>query len=600
MNLNDMELINSEINRIKELVFKLTNKKITNEMAFNYLIMHYYYFDEEKLEVSINYIVNMVTDGKHDGGIDFVYYDEENVKVIVSQSKLSKNLRNNEIIEELNKMSNTIENFKKFKTGVYNSNLKRELQNALDRLPDDKVGNVEYIIFTISEIDKDQIYKIIDNQNSVYSKEMVSLYQAKDILNKIQSVIVESLTIDEGVIKIDEMDNMLKYSTTTASGIIVNMNSQSLETLYKAHDERLFDCNIRSYVANKIVDDGIKKTLDEERENFWFLNNGLIIICSEYITEENVITIYNYSIVNGGQTTRLIGNYEGENLDEFYIPCKIIKVITDKNGKMLLDKIPIASNAQKAILPRDLKANTPEMKKMKYLLEANEVFLEIKRGDKKAQKGMKYKIKNDDLAQIILSFVNQQPGTSRSAKKSIFENDPTYNSIFKVDYLNNENKKIFLLDLVELNYYYQIIERELSKKGLTNQEVDVIRNGKQIVFALLGVLYRLSNYDIDSNQLLSDPQSIKKHSFVYSSFISNYKGNDLEELLRDIIILLIQSINDSYITELQRGTVTSISNYFKTDKQYFQNILLSFIKEYNRTKTGKELKSKSIILKRNQ
>lgn len=41
----------------------------------------------------------------------------------------------------------------------------------------------------------------------------------------------------------------------------------------------LFDLNIRKYIRNTLVDNGIKNTLDKDRQNFWFLNNGIIIAC---------------------------------------------------------------------------------------------------------------------------------------------------------------------------------------------------------------------------------------------------------------------------------------------------------------------------------
>ena len=83
-----------------------------------------------------------ITNGPNDGGVDFVYYDEESSKVILGQCKYTKNLKLNDIITELNKMSTTVENFKISNTGIYNEKLRAELQNALDRLPDGDEGNV--------------------------------------------------------------------------------------------------------------------------------------------------------------------------------------------------------------------------------------------------------------------------------------------------------------------------------------------------------------------------------------------------------------------------------------------------------------------------
>ena len=47
-------------------------------------------------------------------------------------------------------------------------------------------------------------------------------------------------------------------------------------------------------------------------------------------------------------------------MKNFFIPCKII-CINNKN-KNLFSKVAETTNSQKPIYPRDLKANSPEMK----------------------------------------------------------------------------------------------------------------------------------------------------------------------------------------------------------------------------------------------
>ena len=65
------------------------------------------------------------------------------------------------------------------------------------------------------------------------------------------------------------------------------------------------------------------------RDNFWFLNNGIIIACTEFEPDGDTIKLHNFSIVNDGQTTQLIGTYKGTNTKEFYIPCKIVATKND-------------------------------------------------------------------------------------------------------------------------------------------------------------------------------------------------------------------------------------------------------------------------------
>ena len=595
-----MELIKAEIYKIQEIVRRRKGETISEERAFSYLIVQYYYFNELNLERIFYDVDEMITDGANDGGVDFIYYDDDNSKVVLAQSKYTKSLSNGSVIEELNKMSTTYKNFENGNTGSYNKSVKRELQNAIDRLPEEDTGNVEYCIFTSAEIDEERLNICIEKENNIYSREMVTIYQLKDIVSKVESTIEDIVTVDESEIRIDKAKNYLIYNTDETLGIMVNISSQSLCSIYNTYsDKGLFDLNIRKYIRNKMVDDRIKKTLDEERENFWFLNNGLIIACEEFIIDGNKVKIYGFSIVNGGQTTNLIGNYKGKNKEIFYIPCKIIS--KNKKQKKNIDnilffsKIAEATNSQKPILARDLKSNAPEMRNLKKWLSEEKIFLEIKRGESKNTKGCKYKLKNDELGQLILSFIYQKPGTSRSGKKTIFENNSIYNQIFKNNYAKDRQKKNCIIDLIELNDRYLCIEDDIKKNDLRANEREIIKNGKQVIFALLGILYNLANEDIVESDLIQDTKIVKTNDFVYSAIISNYKEDDIDRILRILIIDLVQIVSESYDKALRKDQVSSISNYFKTDKRYIEEILADFMYAYSRTSLGQDLKTLSKI-----
>ncbi|EIZ1860099.1 hypothetical protein MOX94_002854, partial [Listeria monocytogenes] len=125
---------------------KEKNEEITLDKAFNILVLQYYCYKEKELELVWNDIINFnITDGKNDGGIDFVYFDDEDSKVIVGQSKNSSSVDVNECVSEINKVVDTIINFGNGQTGKYNEKVKIFLQNSLDRLTDETFGNVEIV-----------------------------------------------------------------------------------------------------------------------------------------------------------------------------------------------------------------------------------------------------------------------------------------------------------------------------------------------------------------------------------------------------------------------------------------------------------------------
>lgn len=585
------DLIKAHVNLAQQAIQNITGKKITREQAFNHTVLKYYF------DVDFSDQIDYVTDGSNDGGIDFLYYDEEESKVILCQSKFCKSLKFEDIINELNKMFSTVQNFKRMNTGSYNDKLKLALQNAKDRLPEDNDDNYEYRIFTTAPIDINKALIKIENTIHDFPTEAVNIFTEEDIEKTIQRNLEALSIVDFEKIKIDKAKNFLSYESNDTIGIMCNVSSTSIIKLYNNYASKgLFDLNIRRYIKNTLVDNGIKKTLDKNRENFWFLNNGIIIACEEFKIDGDRIKLYNFSIVNGGQTTTLIGNYKGNNTNEFYIPCKIVATKDGANDENFFTDIAEATNSQKPIYARDLKSNTKEMVRLHNWLKDEKIYLEIKRGLKPKFKPI-CQIKNDELGQLILSFAFQKPGTSRSGKKVIFENQSIYDSLFKVNYITDNIKKHFLLDLIDLKTRYDEVEKLLKSSIMDSTEMEVLKNGRQTIFAIMGMCYRLSNGDISENDINDNPKSLGTIPFNYGSILSNYHLDDINEKFEGVVRDIIEILSDVYKQALSNETTTSISNFMKTDLKYYNEIVPKFLKGF-RYGPGKHLKENINIFKR--
>ncbi len=575
------EIIKTEIDLAIQKIQSFFQKNISKERAFSHILLKYYF--------GVEYYDQVVTDGANDGGIDFLYYDEEEDKVIVCQSKLTAALSCEEINTEFNKMHSTIENFRRANTGCYNQTLKQALQNALDQLPDDNSGNIEYRVFTTADIDTDAIKKKIANLSPNYPLDSAIIDSVIDIEQQIQKVNGSLSTVKEAKIQIDTPSNFLTYESAESRGMMCNVSSQSIVKLYnKFYSAGLFDLNIRRYIRNTLVDNGIKKTLDTNRANFWFLNNGIIIACEDYRVDGKVVHLANFSIVNGGQTTHLIATHKGSS--EFYIPCKIVATKDEKQAGKFFTDIAEATNSQKPIYARDLKSNAPEMVRLAKWLQDESIYLEIKRGGKLG-KGFKpkTKISNDELGQLILSFAYQKPGTSRSGKKAIFENQSIYKQIYQEEYQKDPAKKRFILDLIDLNDRYKEIELKFKSERLTPEQVTILKNGKQTIFALMGLCSMLVNQHITERDILDNPRILTDVNFEFGSILSDYKADDIEDKLEQIVYDIVDIVTESFSKAFEDGAVTSVSNFMKTDLRYHNEIALKFIKNFNYA-VGKDIK----------
>ena len=592
-------IIQRELSSIVEFTENTTNGTISEDKAFSMFIIQYFYFNGMPIDKCYTDIYEMITDGANDGGIDFVYYDDENDKIILGQSKYRESVSPEDVITELNKMSNTVQNFIDKNTGTYNPLVRNQLQNALDRLPEENTGNIEYCIFAATQINIESIQRKISSQHSSYSIDMISLYQEDDIVERVNEALQKINLVKEESVSIDKAKNYLEYSSKNSEGIIVNLSSKSLISMFSKYaEEGLFDLNIRKYINNRTVDEGIRHTLANDRQNFWFLNNGLIVACKDYDIDGNTVKLYDFSIVNGGQTTNIIGKFKGNNEEEFFIPCKIIKEKYGKGSENFYNRIAEATNSQKPILPRDLKSNSPEMRKLKRWLKKNNIELEIKRGDSSGLKSPRYKIKNDELGQFILSFVCQKPGTSRSGKKRIFDNGDLYNQVFRVNYEDDTNKSEFIISAIDLIYRSNKIFSELKKsKELKPDQKEILKNGTQIIFALLGVVYRLANNDIDKYELIQDPLTVKMQDKFEYRAILNKKNDNVDNYLKSIIIDIIRILTEKYKQDSRYNpSITSVSNYFKTDNKYYELIIPGFVDHLDYS-VGEDILEKEYIFK---
>lgn len=585
------ELIKSQVQLAQEEICHITGSKVADNRAFSHVILKYCF--------GVNYIdqIGQVTDGPNDGGIDFLYYDEEDAKVVICQSKYTGTLSFEDVVSELNKMYSTVQNFKKSNTGIYNETLKAALQNAIDRLPEENPDNFEYNIFTIAPLDVEQAYKKIINSNPEFPIDSLTIFTEGEIDKAIQKVQETLDTVPEAKVHIDKARNYLEYESNESKGIMCNVLSTSIAKLYNKYAASgLFDLNIRRYIRNTLVDSGIKKTLDTDRSNFWFLNNGIIIACEEFDIDGDTIKLYDFSIVNGGQTTTLIGNYKGTNTQEFYIPCKIVSTKKKGKGDIFFTKIAEATNSQKPIYARDLKSNAPEMVRLSNWLKDEGIYLEIKRGLKSSFKPS-YQIKNDELGQLILSFALQRPGTSRSGKKVIFENQATYDQIFKVNYANDPLKKKFIVDLIRLHDRYLNVEKRLKTSNLDPSQMEILKNGKQAIIAVLGMCYRLANDDIKESDILESPKSLNSIRFEYGPILSSYKEDDIDERFEQVVRRIIKVLSEAYKSACAQKTTTSVSNFLKTDQKYYNEIATYVIDSFEYG-AGEDLKNNIFILKR--
>lgn len=559
---------------------KFSEGKLSDEYLFTLNVVDLFYYKKNMGQIDIK---TGFTDGPNDGGIDFIYSDNETMYLV--QGKSSGNLSFDDIKNIFYKMVETVTKFDEKNYYNYSQILRTVYINAYDDLNDDK--NIEFVLFTNTIIDDKTRKKIAEfEKKEPINNYKITIYDEYDIKEKEAIIAQDSDLVNEDYIEImlnpENKNNILSYGE---NGIIVNVKASSVKHLYEKYSMRgLFSYNLREHIGQKSVDDAIDRTIKNEKDRFWFYNNGITIGCEDFFKDGNRIKLYGFSIINGAQTTTKIGKSKLiDEKNDFVLSCKVVKAenSVEKDGDFI-GKISEASNSQKPIKQRDLKANAKEQKIMQYDSEQNGKYalaIEIKRGVKppnyrKVEKWQR--VTNEYIGQLIYACILQHPGPARNGKNSMFSSSKLYNQIFR-----RRHDYDTLYDLVRIGNTY---DEFLSKFIENNDNVDIIavaKNGKLTVMAILLYLYKKQKGIVKS---FSSDQLYKDN--VTGLLITDYPDDDLDKKLDNLFTYIIRKLREIYETKKDSMKITSYSNFFKREEFYDELILKEFddLDEWDREK----------------
>ncbi|WP_054737578.1 AIPR family protein [Secundilactobacillus similis] len=497
----EQDQVTRALSHIKSLTrdFPENIKPNTDSDWFTFVIYNYIVNEDPNFQALtvINQYASQFVNSANDGGIDMLAYDEKSATLNIIQTKYSSNFTVTGANAEISKIMATIQKLHEKDFSNLSNNLKEKYN---DLIANSENTSYAITLATTSEFDKQKVLDSFSKKKrSLKSDDILknvdlSIFLNSDLNEKIKAVTTGIQRVREGKITlinaIPQTDiDRVQYISKTKMGAFVSAKASSIKELYDQYEDKgLFDLNVRKYIRRAGIDSGIIKTIQKDSTEFWFLNNGLTIATSSYEIDGNVIHLYDFSVVNGAQTTTLIANnLKGDQ--EFAVPVKVIAPSTDTKAHLSDDElddffsgVSEATNSQKPIRPQDLKANTRELRELHRKLKERNIFLKIKQGVKPDKK-YSYTIKIEDLAKIIYSFVNQLPGTARSNVRSLFDSK-RYDDIFiKPGYTTDDtdsSKIDFIQDLVTLYFTIDDVQSEdlkFARASITGDQA-IFSNGK--------------------------------------------------------------------------------------------------------------------------
>lgn len=469
-------------------------EKCTNTEKLLYLYAYYHYFNADSSKISDIIQGNLYNPNASDK-ITGIYLDQDSdngdVDAIIAVYTSNNSFDFPAILKNFKDVEGAIYTAKEHKSSV-----RKDLSTLL--------SDEDYKISTTKPLK----IRLITNYNPKTASEKKTIIKALEVMKPNNDYVSYHISfgidieyeimeienpkeyVDKAIIKLDTSNNVMSFGQEKS--LIINISAMSLKKLYSQYGYRgLFAQNLRYYVKNTKIDGNIITSIQKQPENFWYYNNGIILICDEYCINKDNIYIEKFSIINGGQTTKLIG--ETEFSQDFYVQCKVIKNKYKEIDDRLefISNVAEASNTQKPIKNKDLIANRIEQRLLKKQLAEAGIYCQIKRGEKVNKKlypAAWQNTTNEELGQFLLSFTYQKPGTARSNKASICSNKERYNLLFNKKYNSD-----FLRDLLKIKAFYKLWVNHIKKNNDEKDQykIGLVNNGMFFTTAIIGIICKI-------------------------------------------------------------------------------------------------------------
>lgn len=586
------EYIDNKINALKDQYSVLRDKPPS--YVFAALVVKSLFYKNPAYEITEKDFDDIVVDGHSDGGADVLLADpnSETSDLIIGQSKYHKFISFDECNDAVNKLADF---YLAMEQGHY-ENVNAKVQQRYLALDGD-VGDeskIKFVLFTSApknSIRNDRLKKTLYSKLTDQSRfELLVLFD-EDVINEIQEAESRRPSVASGKIDIDVAQNWLLYDDMAA---VVNASAFSIKKLYAQHHTNLLARNLRYHVSGASVDRAIEESINNNSALFWLKNNGITIICDDFELDGKEAKLTNFSIVNGGQTTYKLARNKKISADyDFYLPCKIIRVIgnnEDEKGNFSLE-IAKATNSQKSIKPSDLKANATEQVRFHQSMRDVGIFYQTKRGEDIPSA---YKAKNlhSDIAEIgklCLSGIFQMPCTCRNKPSTIYL-DQYYEPIFNGNQLLIAKlcKELLYIDFYYRNFFIQKYIGEVSSKPGADIKIQFANNARTVCTAFVVLASRFYQGNLNSGSLDVIFKATKRDNLADSdvyNIVKNLQGvswvlppkvfankDKYDMALHNLFVLIIKHGAHDLSMQMEQNDAITASNYLKKDKNYIDII----------------------------
>lgn len=375
-----------------------------------------------------------ITDGADDKQIDAIYVDDSASTVYVIQGKF---IGTSQVDAE--PLREVLSSWELMKDLVHlqesaNNKLKQKLSDLADALQDDY--DICFELITTSSLTEPAKKDLIAFQETLSNSDDLSaefnLVDNEELIRRYEVALDKENPLIKHTIKLSS-DKYLNLKLGNTNVVLAALPLKECIKFPGIKDGTLFKKNVRQSLGlSNQVNKGIKQTIYNDADDFFFFHNGITAICSELVINNNEMMLSGLSVVNGCQSlnTILSCSEKIKETDNAFIMFRFYEIPKRERA----DKISITTNSQSAVKPRDLRSNDKKVLNLKKTFELKypNGYLITKRGEKApANKDANFVIDLSDLGKYLIAWQSQRPNISYSETK-IF--DKYFEQLFKKDY----------------------------------------------------------------------------------------------------------------------------------------------------------------------
>lgn len=356
-------------------------------------------------EVTPRDLAPFVTDGTDDGGIDLIYFDNNERSLYLVQSKWHGDGHGSIELGDALKFLQGVKNILDNDLDHLNARIKARKVDIDRALYDANARFVLVLAHTGVEPLSEPVAKAIDEY--VASQNDTSELMVRKILTQTDLHKAVATGVSGAPISVDVQLSNWGQVRDPQQAIYGLVCASDVATWVDKFGPRLFEKNLRQFLGVSSVNQDIVATAVKRPEQFWYFNNGITAVAQGIAkkpiggssSEAGIFECTGFCVVNGAQTVGSIhaaAHQDAAAVDKAFVSVRIITQ-SPTDGTFTSD-VTRFTNTQNAIEKRDFVALDPEQERMRQELQVDGVEYVYKAGSGTGPSGAKFDLTEATLA----------------------------------------------------------------------------------------------------------------------------------------------------------------------------------------------------------